>query len=78
MGTLRMCCEFANFSLMGTKSYPLRPMYNSLLPTNGRFITVGYTLLVLRFFMCNARALKAGVAASNVALKPNAEHLEHN
>ncbi len=30
------------------------------------------------FSMCNARALKASVAASNVALKPNAEHLEHN
>ncbi len=30
------------------------------------------------FSMCNARVLKASVAASNVALKPNAEHLEHN
>ncbi len=30
--------------------------------------------------MCSefARALKAGVTALNVALKPNAEHLEHN
>ncbi len=25
-----------------------------------------------------SRALKASVAASNVALKPNSEHLEHN
>ncbi len=30
------------------------------------------------FLTCSARALKAGVAALNVALKPNAEHLEHN
>ncbi len=30
------------------------------------------------FLMCNAWALKASVAASNVALKPNLEHLEHN
>ncbi len=76
-----MCSEFAyfaNFSLMGTLSYPIRPMYNSLLLTNGRFITVDYTLLVLLFLMCNPRALKASVAASNVAVKPNAEHLEHN
>ncbi len=29
------------------------------------------------FLMCNARALKASVAASNVALKLNAEHMEH-
>ncbi len=49
-------------------------MYNSLLLSDGRFITVDYTLLVL----CNARDLKASVAASNVALKPNTEHLEHN
>ncbi len=53
-------------------------MYNSLLPTNGRFITVDYTLLMLFILICNARALKASVAASNVALKPNADHLEHN
>ncbi len=47
-------------------------------PTSDRLITVDYTLLVLRFFMCNARALKVGIAASNVPLKPNAEYLEHN
>ncbi len=30
------------------------------------------------FLICNARALKASVVASNAALKPNAEHLEHD
>ncbi len=67
MGALRMCSEFANlanFSLTGTLSYPLRLMHNGLLSTNGRFITVDGTLLVLCIFMCNARALKAGVVAS--------------
>ncbi len=63
---------------LAPESGPLLNLSNGNLVMGFRFITVDYTLLVLCILMCNARALKANVVASNVALKPNAEHLEHN
>ncbi len=81
MGALRMCSEFANFAnftLMARKAIRYgqcikvycQRMVRSLL-----WITHCWCCV---FLMCNARAIKAGVAASNVALKLNLEHLEHN